>query len=277
MGIKTDFKFLKKMAHNRQTIANLKKIEANWVKVRKEGKIIKSKKPLLLKLGKLVFWLKENASSSTIDMYLEIFQHKHHMLAKGFDAKKDKIVFDAGANEGYYTIGMKQNNPSLKIISVEPVPETFKMLKKNINTNKLKNIIPINKALSFSNKKISMDFVPEATMIASKNILAQPRSWLDKKRIKKVKVQGITLTKLCKQLKINSIDILKLDVEGAELDILKGGKEMLPKIKKIIIEWHSKKLKKQCTQLLQKNGFKLVLSSNEHMCGDIYFVNRKFR
>ena len=198
------------------------------------------------------------------------------MFLPAFKGKKDKIVFDVGANEGFYTLGMKENNPKLKIIAIEPIPSTFKMLKKNVQGNKLKNVILVNKALTKSKGKIKFEMVPEVPFAGGSDIAMLKRKWLDNKRIKKITVNSTTLSDLCKKLKINKIDILKLDVEGGELDIIKSSKNFLPNIKKIVIEWHGIKLRNGCKTFLQKNGFKLVYEEKQKW-GDLYFVNKNFR
>lgn len=272
MGIETDFDFIKKRIKDKKSLARLQEIKEDWQKVRKEGKIIKSKKIFDINIGKFKFWLRKNGASSSIDTYLEVFKHNNHMVLPDFKGKKDKIVFDVGANEGFYTVGMKENNPNLKIVAIEPVPSTFNLLKKNVNSNKLKNVILKNLALTKEKGKITFEVVPEATMIGGLDIAMQKRSWVDTKRIQKITVASTTLKDLCNKLKINQIDILKLDVEGSELDILKSSKDFLPNIRKIVIEWHSEKLKKGCKDFLKKNGFKL-LHEEKKKCGDLYFIN----
>lgn len=273
MGIKTDFDFIKKRIKDKKSLARLQEIKEDWQKVRKEGKIIKSSKIFDINIGKFKFWLRKNGASSSIDTYLEVFKHNNHMVLPGFKGKKDKIVFDVGANEGFYTFRMKENNPNLKIMAIEPVPSTFNLLKKNVNSNKLKNVILKNLALTKEKGKIIFEIVPEATMIASLDIAMQKRPWLDTKRIKKITVASTTLKDLCNKLKIDHIDILKLDVEGSELEILKSSKDFLPNIKKIVIEWHSEKLKKGCKDFLKENGFKLLHEEKKN-CGDLYFINK---
>jgi precorrin-6B methylase 2 len=119
--------------------------------------------------------------------------------------------------------------------------------------------------------------VPEITVIAAKRIYDQPRPWLPKKRIRRLKVRQMTLPTLCAERDIEEIDILKMDVEASEMEILRGAKRMLPKIRKMVIEWHTPKLKKQCIAFLRKNGFKMVHSEQKKgvRCGDIYFISRK--
>jgi len=269
---KMDFRFLKRRIKGKKNLSKLNDIKENYKSIFKECKIIKSKQLFNIKIGKYKIWLKEGTSSSSLMTYLEIFKEKVHMKKAGFSGKGNKVVIDVGGNEGYYVLKMKENNPNLKIITLEPVPSTFKLLKKNIESNKLKNVILINKALTKKKGKLIFEIIPEVSAVCATNIKMQKRPWLDTKRIKKIIVKSTTLIDLCKKLKIDKIDILKLDVEGSELEILKNSKPILNNIKKIVIEWHSEKLKRDCIKFLKKNGFKLVYQEKK-ICGDLYFIN----
>lgn len=274
MGVKTDFNFLKRRIRDRDSLAKLEKIKKMWHQIRKENKTIRSKKLFTMKLGNYKIWFRENGASSAIDTYLEMFQHKNHLNHPEFTGKKDKVVFDIGANEGYYILKMKENNPKLRIVAVEPVPSTFKILKLNVKSNKLKDVILVNKALTSKKGKISFQIVPEVTVVGGLDIAMQKRPWLDNKRIRKISVESDTLINLCQELKIDHIDILKLDVEGSEYDILKSSSKMLKNIKKIVIEWHGDYQKNACKNFLKKNGFKLVFEEGK-ICGNLYFINKE--
>ena len=100
------------------------------------------------------------------------------------------------------------------------------------------------------------------------------RPWLKKEMIEKIKVDCITLSELFENYKIEKVDILKIDVEGMELEILKSGKNLLNKICKIVVEWHSKEIKARIKKFLKEKGFKLVFEE-EKECGDLYFVNSR--
>ena len=76
---------------------------------------------------------------------------------------------------------------------------------------------------------------------------------------------------------MKNIDILKIDTEGAEVLILKGAiKKTIPIVNKILIETHSIHLKKQCEEILTKEGLKFVFEiysgeCNQGECNLIYF------
>jgi FkbM family methyltransferase len=71
--------------------------------------------------------------------------------------KKGDTVIDVGANIGYYTLLFsKLVGKEGKIYAYEPLPENFKLLKKNIFINKYKNIVLINRALSNKEKNAKL-------------------------------------------------------------------------------------------------------------------------
>ncbi|MEM5804864.1 MAG: FkbM family methyltransferase [Candidatus Aenigmatarchaeota archaeon] len=270
----TDFSFIERRVRGRKDRYRLESIKRDWYKIMKEGQVIKDRKLFSMKIGEYRFWFRRGSAPSSIDTYLEVFKDNNHMKVPGFKGKGNKVVLDIGANEGFYTFGMKKSNPKLKIVAVEPVPATFELLKRNVLGNGLKDIVLVNKALTRRKGRITFEIVPEVSAVCGLDIAMQKRPWLDTKRIKKITVESTTLADLCKELKIGNIDILKLDVEGSELDILRGSADFLPHISKIVIEWHSEKLKEGCKSFLKKKGFRLVREESK-MCGDLYFVNTR--
>ncbi|MFA5931671.1 MAG: FkbM family methyltransferase [archaeon] len=277
MGIKTDFSFLKAQAKDKQTLNHLTQIEKDWHTIREKGIQIKDNKKFILKLRNIKIQTSRKFASSSLDTYLEMYKLKAHMKHPLFNGKNDSIVVDLGANEGFYIIAMKENNPNLRIVGAEALPINFSILNKNIALNKLKNIEIIKSAVTNKNGKIYFEYYPGVSAIAATDIAMQKRIWVKNKIIKKITVPSITLSTLCKKKKINFIDILKLDVEGSEYDILTSSEEVLKKTKKVVIEWHSQELKTKCKKFMQKLGFDLVLEEKEieNSCGEIYLINKK--
>lgn len=91
------------------------------------------------------------------------------------------------------------------------------------------------------------------------------------------------MEELCKEYNIKSIDILKLDIQGMEMEVLKSSEYLLNRIHKIIVEWHSEKLKNEVIKFLKKHRFDLVfehrfgfLFGENRILGDLYFINRNW-
>ena len=63
---------------------------------------------------------------------------------------------------------------------------------------------------------------------------------------------------------------MKIDVEGAEVEVLQGAQEVLGMASRIVLEWHSSALKDAAITFLQKRGFRLLMAE-AHRFGDLYF------
>jgi len=148
-------------------------------------------------------------------------------INKKLEGGATPTLFDVGANIGSYSLLLKDKFIGAKIYSFEPSKKTFDELKFNLRNEW--NIIPINYGLSNKSGKVILYYNTELSAGAS----LYKRKWdnygvdLDKEE----KVNVITLDEFCKNENIKEIDFLKMDVEGNELNVLKGAKEMLNKKK----------------------------------------------
>jgi FkbM family methyltransferase len=134
---------------------------------------------------------------------------------------KNSIVFDIGANMGFYTVWMSRSIGELgEIHSFEPDTKNFERLSQNILINHFNGqFIPNNDAVSKINGKMKMTngFDGENHLVDS--------SYFGSSSL----INVVCLDDYCKQRNINRIDFIKIDVEGFELDVLKGGINLLTK------------------------------------------------
>lgn len=130
--------------------------------------------------------------------------------------KKGQVIFDVGGNIGLTTVyASKLTGRKGKVYSFEPMPETFQLLKENIEINRLKNVEPINLALSNEARK--------AIMFENLNINRGAASlYSSNNRSNGINVKLSTLDAFCEKLSIDHIDFIKIDIEGEELNMLKG-------------------------------------------------------
>jgi FkbM family methyltransferase len=182
------------------------------------------------------------------------------------------VIVDLGANEGLYVLKMKENSPNAKIIAVEPNPEAFRILKKNVETNNLSDVILVNSAVSSKNGKVNFEIIKGSTEVGALKLYEK---FENRGEIRKISVTSITLEKLFNMFNLNKIDLLKMDVEGTELEILKSAESILPKIKKVVVEYHgAQKTKKGVIKLMLKRNFKMLLMEKNKFFGDVYFINK---
>lgn len=271
---KADFVWLRNQAKDERSKKLVSGIEKLYNEAYK-GKYIQDKQLFFIELGNYKIWLRQCSAYSSLDMYTDIFKHNRHFLLPEFSGQDAKIVIDGGACEGFYTLKIKQNNPACKILAIEPNPIVFEILKKNIESNHLKNVILVNKALDIKVGKIPFEYVEQISSTGGKNMKIIKRPWLKKSMIKKTTVECTTLKELCKEYNLEDIDILKLDIQGMEAKVLKQSKDLLPRVHKIVAEWHTLEIRKEIIGFLKKYDFELVFEE-KRLLGDLYFMNKSF-
>ncbi len=155
------------------------------------------------------------------------FVYQIYKYNKPFDAKKmlitsDRpVIFDVGAHVGMTAKEYLKIFPKSKIYSFEPTPNTFNILNKNVL--KHENIRAFNLALSSTKGEASF-FVNNSSLTNSLLEVSDNYAVRDigLKMVTKVRVKTDTIDCFMSENKIPKIDLLKIDVQGAELEVLKG-------------------------------------------------------
>lgn len=131
------------------------------------------------------------------------------------------VCIDVGANVGAYALNMSTEvKESGKIYAFEPSPETFKVLKDNVKSSGLKNIVLHEYAVG--------DKVGEVTLhVAFQSGLTGIGDTGRGTIVSKISVPMITLDNFVEKESISRIDFLKIDVEGFEPAVLKGSQKIL--------------------------------------------------
>lgn len=164
-------------------------------------------------------------NTSDLQAFYQVLYNLEYAIHLDFEPK---VIIDLGANCGMASIYFANKFPQAKIIAVEPETENYLMLKKNAQKyeqiitykkgiwNKTCNLIIQDNGLGFWGFSES-----EATEQSSNTVSA------------------ITLSQIIKDNDLDQIDILKVDIEGAEVELFsKNADEWLAKVRVIIIELH---------------------------------------
>ncbi|MFO7866588.1 MAG: FkbM family methyltransferase [Candidatus Aminicenantes bacterium] len=272
MSAETDFAYLKSCLFRPEDSAKLDEIAETRRCIRFEGRVFTDTRFIDIQFGELLFMLRRDLAPASLDTYIEIFRDQAHMKIPEFQPEHCSSVIDAGANEGFYSLHMKSRNPDIPIISVEPSPEIFDILTRNIRVNKFSGIHAVNFALSDRSGPGALETYPHVSSVSSENILQLNRSWIKPERIRTTAVHMATLPALLKDLNWEDADLLKIDTEGSEMKILKGSEPVLERIRKIVVEWHTPELREKCTRFLLDRNFQLV-HEERRRTGDSYFIN----
>jgi FkbM family methyltransferase len=206
-------------------------------------------------------------------------REEYELLDKWFLPKKGDIVIDVGAHIGIYTmVGSRRVGASGKVIAIEAASPYFKTLQENIRLNGLNNVVVVNCILYSKDMPFSLSRY-EAILAAGRRggIMEQEREQKiheeqilksissDSNLLENTIERAMTLdTVLQQQLRttaysINHVIWIKIDVEGAELDILKGATKTLAANQNIaiLIEIHRSWLYEPILDLLRKYNFRL--------------------
>ena len=154
------------------------------------------------------------------------------------------IVYDIGANVGYYTlVAAKLVRSSGHVYAFEPVPRNCELLSKHLAINGIDNVSVIEAAVSSAVSEARFDPHPGPSM----GHLAAEGS---------LRVRCLTLDDFVFNQGMRPPDVIKIDVEGAEADVLKGGRELFRRCRPmVLLATHSDEVQRECRRLLESYGF----------------------
>lgn len=187
--------------------------------------------------------------SSCIPASIDLLEKVDKELKILCKTKKKVVMFDIGANIGVFSFLAKKYR-NLKVYAFEPVKQTYNYLQYHIKLNNLeKQIIPINCALTDILDNKTMDIrIPSDVQHYGLVTLGETPLRFDNYITETVKLD--TLDNFCLENNIECIDIMKLDTEGWEYYILKGGSQIINKCHPIIISEYESDNAKQCNKTL---------------------------
>jgi FkbM family methyltransferase len=141
--------------------------------------------------------------------------------------KNGWTVFDVGANIGWYSMNLAKSFTDVKVVAFEPVPSTYKYLLDNIALNDVPNVSAYNTGLSNEEGTKEMYFFKEGMGNASlKNVS-------ERENVEMTQAQFTTMDIFASKHGVKP-DFIKCDVEGAELFVFQGAKEVLKRDKPVV-------------------------------------------
>jgi FkbM family methyltransferase len=160
--------------------------------------------------------------------------------------KNSKVFIDVGANIGGYAIRAAKY---CKVYAIEPLPRNYKILKINEKLNNVK-INSFNIAAGNKNGKVKLYYEPGDYIRPSIKYLRSNFMELEMKPLDEI-------------INEESIDLIKIDVEGAEDLVLEGARNCLRRTKMLIIEYHKHSIF-NVYKILKEEGFsyKKILDNN---------------
>lgn len=219
----------------------------------------------------------------------EVFEDEVY-LKHGIVYEDGDVIFDVGANIGLFTLFARRMSPRAQIYSFEPLPPNFELLRTNV-TRHHANAHLFNYGISNASTIANFTFYPEAAGLSgrtansagdkedTKAIVTDwihnsaredilPQAQLDELlneylRGETYNCEIKTLSEVIRELDVEHIDLLKIDVEGSEFDVLSGIEDAdWQRIKQIAIEVHSRSILNRITSLLEARGFRFIVDDS---------------
>lgn len=173
-----------------------------------------------------------------LDIFYEIFYKKIYELPHTLDKR---VIIDAGANVGLATLYFLSRMPHAMIYCIEPDPDNFTFLEKNLQDEiKSGKIIPLLAGL----------YGQDGLMSLKKGQLKYNSVITDADEGNSVNVACYSVPGFFKKINIDKVDIIKLDIEGSEENIFKNNLSWLRDVNYLLIEFHSKRIEEICTEKL---------------------------
>lgn len=157
-----------------------------------------------------------------------------------------QLIVDGGANVGYASVFYANKYPKSRIIAIEPSAANFEMLQKNIR--EYKNVHPIRAGLWSSDAALVID--NPGALFASLRVreagATDPESF-----------PGISIPSLMASLQVEKIDLLKLDIEGAEERLFaEKSREWIGRVQALVIELHGRSAREAVYRALDGHDFR---------------------
>lgn len=159
-----------------------------------------------------------------------------------------RVIFDVGANCGFYTLVVSRTHPAARVFCFEPHPVTFKRLQQNVRCNELQGrVTPVQAAVGAASGdcKLEISAVSSMGVVTASGAADQGGA---------VTVPMISLDDYA-QTEGQYPDSIKIDVEGFEVEVLKGARLCLQHARYVVLEVHSETLASASLDLLHQVDF----------------------
>ena len=202
-----------------------------------QAKLLTSSPDVVVNTSDLAHPLRVRLRTSDIDAWIQVFEGREYECLPTF---QPKTIIDAGANVGMATVYFANRYPEARIVAVEPETSNFCLLQKNVAP--YPNVTPIQAALWSENTLLSLiDPGLGKWGYRTSRIDAAMNDRTSQK------VAAFTVEQIMSDYEFDSVDILKIDIEGAEKEVFENSSPWINRVRLLIVELHEH-LKPGCTR-----------------------------
>ena len=164
--------------------------------------------------------------------------------------REPSVIYDIGANIGVASLFFRARYPRATIYGFEPLPSNYEIC--SMNYRNLNHARAFPWALGSSTGTATFEFEANdnrgGRLTASSAVNSESPS-------QSISVEVFTIADAIREKQLAPPELLKIDVEGAELEVLKGMGDYAASVKAIHLETHGPGLRAQCLRWLRDNGF----------------------
>jgi FkbM family methyltransferase len=161
--------------------------------------------------------------------------------------KEGHVVFDVGAHVGFYTLLSSHLVGSKgRVVAFEPIPENLNYLRQHVEINSVKNVKIIEAAVSDRHGQDRLSRGPSSSM------------W-HRDAQGELEVRAVSLDELVLSAELPPPNVIKMDIEGAEVLALKGSVGVVNKFHPVfILSTHGSEVHQKCCSVLESAGYRLT-------------------
>jgi FkbM family methyltransferase len=149
----------------------------------------------------------------------------------------DIVAVDVGANIGLHALAMSHLAPDGRIHTFEASPDTSRHLQENVRANGASNVVVHAKAVSSEPGELTLfsndEFAAGSTVIDQATDLA--REYMSEEGRNIVRVPAVTLDAFVAEQGLERLDLIKIDVEGYDIDVIRGAKNTIATLRPTVI------------------------------------------
>ncbi len=194
-------------------------------------------------------------------MMHEIFKREDYRLKLEKSLSEAAVVMDLGANIGLASIFFQQHYfPNARFVAVEPSPKNIAVLQQNLANNIEKaEIVPV--VVSNKNGLLLID----DTEVGYNVHIIHQKIAQNTEGERSTEVIALTLPQIFEDLNIERIDLLKMDIEGAEKEVLQDAAQWISKVQMMVIELHGDYTETHLQRDIEPYGFVVSKAHVKHL------------
>ena len=199
------------------------------------------------------------------EIHAEIFDREEYRFSS---PKPDPLILDCGSHIGLSVLYFKTRYPGARIIAFEPHPVNFAILRKNVESNKLRDVELVQAAVTDEEGEVSLygKFDSQQAWTWGDTIVPDMWGrWATMGRDEELAVKAVRLSSYLRE----PVDFVKLDVEGAEQRIVEDIADQLAAIRELVVEFHPTDTSRHVNDgekilsLLRSEGFEVAIERSE--------------